>query len=112
MPDFGLSGDWRNGADLLLFQGVDDTALPDIWVSDETDGDLLLVRVEDGKLPEQLDEGTFTEGIVDGGVECDGGRGEGEMLDPTSLSRATEMWSDPSSANMSKVAHKQTGLKN
>jgi hypothetical protein len=90
LPDFGLSGNRRDGADLLLFQSVDDTALADIGITNETNRDLLFVRVQDRELPEQLNEGTFTKRVVDRGVECDGGCGEGEVLDPTSLSRSAK----------------------
>lgn len=73
LPDLGLSGNGSDGADLLLFEGIDDGGLSDIGVPDETDRDLFLIRVEDRELAEKLDERSFTERVVDGCVKGDGG---------------------------------------
>jgi hypothetical protein len=46
----GFTRDRRDSADLLLLERVDDTTLADIGVSDQTDRDLLFVRMQDGEL--------------------------------------------------------------
>lgn len=83
--NLGLSGDRGDGADLLLLESVDDGRLSDVRVSDESDRDLLLIRVKDGKLSKQLDERSLSERVVDRGMEREGGGELGEVLDPSSL---------------------------
>lgn len=61
LPYFGFTGDRRDGAYFFLFECVDDAGFTSVWVADESDRDLFLVRVEDGELSEELDEGSFTE---------------------------------------------------
>ena len=85
LPDFGLSGDGSSLANGLLLQRVDDGGLANVGVSNETDRNLLLVGEESGELTEKLDEGSLSEGVIDGGMEGDGGVGLGENLDPASL---------------------------
>lgn len=91
VTNLGLSGDGSDGADFLLLQGVDDAALADVGVSDETNRDLLLVRMKDGELTKELDERTFSERVVDRGVESECGGELGQVLDPSSL-KMREMW--------------------
>jgi hypothetical protein len=81
----GFTGNRCDSADFLLLQRVDDTTLSDVGVSDQTDRDLLLIRVKDRELTQKLDQGTLSERVVDGGVESDGRGGEGKVLDPSSL---------------------------
>ena len=45
-PNFGLSGNWGDFTDLLGANGIDDGGLPNVWITDETDRDLLLIRVQ------------------------------------------------------------------
>ena len=61
LPDLGLAGDGSDIADLASFEGIDDARLADVGVSDEADGDLLLVRVQLRKLAEKLDERALDE---------------------------------------------------
>lgn len=89
LPDFRLSWDRGDSADLFLFDRIDDARFTDIGVSDETDRYLLLVRMKDRELTEELNEGSFTKRVVDRGVECDGGCREGEVFDPSCLSRVS-----------------------
>lgn len=85
MTYLGLSRDGRDSADLLLLERVDDARLANVRVADEADRDLLLVRVKDGKLAEELDERTFSEGVVDRSMEGERRSELGEVLHPTSL---------------------------
>lgn len=86
LPNFGLSRDRSDFADLLRLDSIDDTALADIGITDEADTNLLLFGHEIGELAEELNEGTFTEGVVYGSVESDGGVSFRKMFNPTSLS--------------------------
>lgn len=52
LPDLGLSGDGRCGADLLLAKCVDDGGFPCVGIADETHGYLFAGAVERRKLPE------------------------------------------------------------
>ena len=88
LPDFRLSRNRSDRADLLLLERVDDTRFTNIWVSDESDGDLLLVRVKDGELSQQLDQGSFTKRVVDTGVTSDSRGRKRKMLDPSCLPSA------------------------
>lgn len=72
LPTFGLSSDRSSLADGLLLKSVDDTRFTDIGVSDESDGNLLLVGEEGRKLTKKLDKRSLSEGVVDGSVESDG----------------------------------------
>ena len=81
----GFTGNGSDGADLFLLERVDDTTLPDVGVPDQPDRDLLLVRVEDRKLTQELDQGSLSERVVDGCVKGDRRRLEGEVFDPSSL---------------------------
>lgn len=85
LPHLGLAGDWSHCADLLGTEGVDDGRLSGIRVTDQSNGDLLALRVEGRELAEQLDERSFTEGVVDVGVEGKGGVIFGEAANPGSL---------------------------
>jgi hypothetical protein len=85
LPDLGLSGNRGYCADLLLLEGIDDAAFTDVGVSNQTDRNLLLVGMQNRELSQKLDKGTFTERVVDGCMEGDSRRGQGEMLDPSSL---------------------------
>jgi len=46
--------------------------------------------VENGELSKELDEGSLSEGVVDGGVEGEGRSELGEVLDPSSLVEGEE----------------------
>ena len=59
-----LSRDRSDVADFAAFDGIDDAALANVRVSNEADGDLLLVRVQLGELPEKLDKRSFAERMV------------------------------------------------
>lgn len=72
MPDFGFSRNRCRFANCLLLESVDDGGFSNVRVSDETDRDLLLVGEEGRELSEELNERTFSERIVDRGVESDG----------------------------------------
>ena len=87
LPDLSLSWDGRDRADLLLLERVDDRRLADVRVADEAHRDLLLVRVEDRELTEELDERTLPERVVDRGVEGERRRELRQVLDPASLRR-------------------------
>jgi hypothetical protein len=69
LPDLSLSRNRSDSADLLGAEGVDDGRLAGVGVPDQSDGDLLPVGVEGGKLTEELDERTLSERVVDIGVE-------------------------------------------
>ena len=86
LPDFRLSRDRSDFADLLRLDSIDNTALADVGIANETDTDLLLFGHKIGELAEELNERTFTEGVVDGSVESDGGVSFRKMFNPTSLS--------------------------
>lgn len=85
LPDLRLSRDGRSLADGLLLERIDDRGFTDVGVSDESDRNLLFVGEQGGELTEELDERSFTERVVDRGVEGDGRMSLGENLDPTSL---------------------------
>lgn len=85
LPNFGLSGDRSGLANGFLLKSVDDRGFADVGVADESDRDLLLVGEEGGELSEKLDEGSFSERVVDRGVESDGRVSLGEDFDPSSL---------------------------
>ena len=46
--------------------------------------------MENGELSKKLDEGSLSEGVVDGGVEGEGRSELGEVLDPSSLNEREE----------------------
>ena len=50
----GFTGNWSCLADFLLLQGVDDGALPDVGIPNETYADVLLVFMEVVELKRQL----------------------------------------------------------
>ena len=81
----GFTGNGSDGADLFLLERVDDTTLPDVGVPDQPDRDLLLVRVEDRELTQELDQGSLSERIVDGCVKGDRRRLKGEVFHPSGL---------------------------
>jgi hypothetical protein len=85
LPDFGLARNRSDIADLLSFDGIDDAAFADIGVANEANRNLLLVGHEIGELTEELNKGTFAEGVVDGCMEGDGRVRFGEILYPASL---------------------------
>lgn len=85
LPDFGLSGDWGDCADLLGAESVDDGGLSSVGVTDQTDGDLFSVGVEGGELTKELDEGTLSKGVVDVGVEGECRVILREMTNPSGL---------------------------
>ena len=65
----GFAGNGSDIANLAALQGVDHAALANVGIANEADGDLLLVRVECGKLAEKRDEGAFAKGMVRRGME-------------------------------------------
>ena len=75
LPDFGLARDGCNGADGFGAKRVDDGGFAGVGVANETDRDLFLIRMKSRELTKQLDQGSFAERIIDGGVE-----GEGRIL--------------------------------
>jgi hypothetical protein len=85
LPDLGLSRDGRDRADLLFLERVDDGRLADVRVANEANRNLLLVRVEDRELAEELDERALAERVVDRGVEGERRRQLRQVLDPASL---------------------------
>ena len=85
LPDLRLSWNRRSLAHRLLLERVDDGGFADVGVSDESDRNLLFIGEEGGKLTEELNEGSFTERVVDRGVEGDSRMRLGENLDPSSL---------------------------
>ena len=89
LPDLGLAGDGGDSADLLGAEGIDDRGFAGVGVADKTDGDLFALGVEGGELAEELDEGAFAEGVVDVGVEGEGGVVLGQAADPGSLNRSS-----------------------
>lgn len=85
LPDLCLAGDGCDGAHLLGAKGVDDGRLSGVGVPDETNGNLFALGVERRELTKQLNEGSFAEGVVDIGVEGEGGVVFGEAANPGSL---------------------------
>jgi hypothetical protein len=65
LPDLGLAGDRRHGADFLVAERVNYGGFSGVGVPDEADGDLFAVGVEGGELAEKLDQGAFAEGVGD-----------------------------------------------
>lgn len=85
LPNFGFSWNRCGFANCLLLESVDDRRFTDVGVSDESDRDLFLVGEEGRELTEKLNEGTFSERIVDRGVESDGRVRFRQDFDPSSL---------------------------
>lgn len=85
LPYFGFARDRSDCAYFFLFECVDDAGFTSVWVADETDRDLFLVRVEHRELAEQLDERSFTKRVVDRRVKGDSGCRKGKVLDPSRL---------------------------
>ena len=73
MPDFCLAGDRRNLTHLPILQGVDDTALTDVRVTNEANRNLFLVRMELRKLAKELNERAFAKRMVWGCMESKSG---------------------------------------
>lgn len=82
LPHLGLPRNGGHRAHLLFPEGVDDGGLAHVGIAHEPDGYGLLVCVELGELPEQVDERGFPKGVCDRGVECYRGRLLGQHLDP------------------------------
>ncbi len=82
MPDSGLSWNWGCSTDFLFQQGVDDTRLSDVRISDKTDTDIFLISVEDVELSEQVDQWPLSERIGDWGLVCNGWVLLGQVLYP------------------------------
>ena len=68
-------------ADLAAFQRVDYTALSYIRITNKTDGNLLLVRMELRELSKELDEGAFAKRAVGRRVEGNSGVARCKILD-------------------------------
>lgn len=85
LPDLGLSWNWSDCAYLLVAESVDNGGFAGVWVSDETDGDLLAVGVEGGELAEELDQGALSEGVGDLSVESESWVVLGQVANPCSL---------------------------
>jgi len=81
----GFTRDGCHLADLLLLQGVDDGALSDVRVANQTNADLLLITVQLSELTQQLNQGSLAERVGDAGVESQGWVLLREDLDPASL---------------------------
>lgn len=87
--NLGLARDWCDIADLAAFEGIDNAAFANVWVSNESDGYLLLVRVQLRELAEKLNEGALPEGVVRRGMEGKCGVSRGEVLD---VPRGDPIW--------------------
>lgn len=85
LPDFSFTRYRGHTADLTAFEGVNNTAFPNVGIADETNGDLLLVRVQLGELTEKLDEGAFSKRMVRRCVERDGRIAGGKVLNVAGL---------------------------
>ena len=83
--DLGLSGYGSHPAYLSALECVNDTTLPDVRVSHKSDRYLLLIGMQVGKLSQELDQGTFPEAVIWGGMESDSRVSGCEMLDITGL---------------------------
>ena len=70
LPRLGLARDRCDPAACLLHERVDDGALADVGVPDETHADVLLVLVKDVELLEQLDQRAFAERVLYTCLEC------------------------------------------
>lgn len=68
-----------NTAHLPVLEDVDNTALANVRISNKADADLLPVGMELGELTEELDKGTFAEGMMARGMKCQSGGRWGEM---------------------------------
>ena len=77
--------DRRYIAYLLALERVDNRALSCVWIADKADTDLLLVRVQDTKLAQQLDQAALTEAVVDRSVKCKRRKLARKDLNPTCL---------------------------
>lgn len=77
----GLSWYWRHSADLAAFDGINDTALADIRVSNQSDRYLLLVRMQLRELAEELNKGALAKRVVRRGVEGECRIARREVLD-------------------------------
>lgn len=62
--NLSLAGYGSDTANLAAFESIDNATLPDVRVSDETDGDLLLIRMQLGKLAKELDEGALAKRVI------------------------------------------------
>lgn len=82
MPYFGFS--WNRGslAYFSFLQRVNDTRLANVGISDEANADVLLVSMKDVKLPEEIDECSFSKRIGYAGFVGDGRVAFTEILDP------------------------------
>lgn len=60
LPDFSFPRNRSNLANFATLECVYDTAFPDVWIANESDRDLLLVRMKLRKLAEELDKRAFT----------------------------------------------------
>lgn len=69
LPDFGLTGNRRNFANLFLHQRIDDWGLADVRVADKTHRNALFVTVQLVELFQKLDQRTFAKGILHTGLE-------------------------------------------
>ena len=85
LPNFGFTGYRGNLAHFAAFQGVDDAALSNVRVSNETNRDLLLIGVKLGELAEQLDERAFAERVVRRCVEGKSWVSRSKVLDVSCL---------------------------
>lgn len=63
LPNFGLSGHRSYFTNLFLPQSVDHWAFTNIWISNKSYSNILLVFVEIIKLSQKLDQWSFTEWI-------------------------------------------------
>ena len=68
LPHFGLARNRLHFADLLLLQRVDNAALSDVRIADESHADLLFVLVEQRQLTKQIEESRFSEAVLEGRV--------------------------------------------
>ena len=86
LPDLGLTSDGRNNAHLLFPQSVDDGRFTSVGITDHAHGDLFTIAVERAELSEKGNQGTFTEAVVDGGVESKCGELLAKVAYPGGLS--------------------------
>lgn len=84
LPDLCFSRHWGALAHDLGLERVNHTRLSYVRVTDHTDGNTLLVLVEEIELSQKLNEGELSERFVDFGSESDGWGNLGQINDPLS----------------------------
>lgn len=83
--NFCFTWDGCDAANLATFKCVDDAAFTHIGIPDEPNRYLLLVGMQLCELAKELDQRTFSKGVVGRGVERDRWVSRGEVLDVSGL---------------------------